>query len=98
MPVPCYVGDEATAAGFRLAGLATIVPEPGRELEALAAARSQAPLVLLCAAVAGRLDAASLRAALAAPSPPVALVPAVGEAVVEHDIGARVARALGLDG
>ncbi|HEX4884260.1 MAG TPA: hypothetical protein VFX05_08990 [Casimicrobiaceae bacterium] len=98
MRIACYVGDEVTAAGFRLAGFATIVPEPAREREALAAARSGAPLVLLCAAVASRIDATVLASALAALDPPIAILPDLrGEASVP-DPGPRIARALGLEG
>jgi vacuolar-type H+-ATPase subunit F/Vma7 len=97
MAVPCYVGDEVTAAGFRLAGIDVLVPRDGHEREALAQARLRAPLVLLCAAVAARIDAAVLAAALAALHPPVAILPDVhGEASVP-DPGPRIARALGLD-
>ncbi|MDH5288016.1 MAG: hypothetical protein OEX23_15450 [Betaproteobacteria bacterium] len=96
MRPPCYVGDEATAAGFRLAGCDALVPVPGREREALDAARAQAPLVLLCAGTAARLPAAVLRAALAG-SPPLAVLPDAHGAAPMPDIAARVTRTLGLE-
>ncbi len=98
MPAPCYVGDEVTAAGFRLAGLATIVPAAGGERAALDAARAQAPLVLLCAGVAAHIDVAALRDAVAAGDPPVAILPDTQGDARTPDIGARIARTLGLEG
>jgi vacuolar-type H+-ATPase subunit F/Vma7 len=98
MPVPCYVGDEVTAAGFRLAGVATIVPDRGHETEALASACAQYALVLLCAAVAQRIEPRVLGAALAGLVPPVALLPDVQGAARVPDLAARVAQTLGLQG
>lgn len=92
----CYVGDEVTAAGFRLAGFDALVPLPGRERDALDEARGSAPLVLLCAAVASRIDAAALHAALAG-LPPVAVLPDANGAAALPDVATRVAGALGLE-
>ena len=33
MDAPCFIGDEVSAAGFRLAGFRTEVPAPGEEAE-----------------------------------------------------------------
>ncbi len=56
-----YLGDEVSAAGWRLAGATVRAPAPGEETAALDAARAQAALVLVSAAVAaavGRAGAA----------------------------------------
>ena len=42
MSVTCYIGDEVSAAGFRLAGARVIVPSAGDETRALASARESA--------------------------------------------------------
>ncbi len=47
MSVPCYIGDEVSAAGFRLAGARAIVPSAGDEAAALASARQSATLILI---------------------------------------------------
>ena len=64
-----YLGGEAEAAGFALAGLDAHAPRAGEEREAFAAVRATAQVVLLGAALAGRLPRAALEAALAARSP-----------------------------
>ena len=66
MQAPVYIGDEVSAAGYRLAGFRVRVPEPGGESAALAEARAQAPLVLVAANVAARIDAETMRIALSA--------------------------------
>jgi vacuolar-type H+-ATPase subunit F/Vma7 len=98
MAAPYYVGDEVSAAGWRLAGAQVAVPEPGAEAAALAAARATAPLVVVSAAIAARIPEAQLRAALAALAPPTLIVPDLaGEAAVP-DVAARLRRQLGLEG
>jgi len=92
-----YLGDEIDAAGYRLAGAAVHVPERGREVAALSAARAEASVVLVSAAVAARIAESEMRAALAALSPLTLIVPdAVGDAPLP-DVAARLRRQLGLD-
>lgn len=98
MAAPVYIGDEVSAAGYRLAGARVEVPEPGGEGAALAAARMQAPLVLVSAAVAARIAERELRVALAALAPLTLIVPDLrGEAEVP-DVAARLRHQLGLEG
>ena len=59
MALVCYIGDEVSAAGFRLAGAAVIVPAPGGETAALAAARADGAVVLIAADVAARVSSLS---------------------------------------
>jgi vacuolar-type H+-ATPase subunit F/Vma7 len=97
MSAPLYLGDEVTAAGYRLAGARVRVPRAGEETAALAAACADAPLVLVSAAVAARIDDTELRTALAALAPLVLIVPdPVGETPVP-DVAARLRRQLGLE-
>jgi vacuolar-type H+-ATPase subunit F/Vma7 len=94
---PIYLGDEVSAAGFRLAGAQVLTPCAGEEASALAWARAQAPLVLLSATVAERVGDATLRAALASPAPLVLVVPdRLGE-VPLPDLAARLRGQLGLE-
>jgi vacuolar-type H+-ATPase subunit F/Vma7 len=97
MAAPIYIGDEVTATGFRLAGVETIVPAPGGEAAALADACGRAPLVLLCASVGARVDAALLRARIAASTPPVAVLPDLAGIAPRPDIAARLRRQLGIE-
>lgn len=97
MSAPIYLGDEVTAAGYRLAGARVRVPHGGEETAAFAAACADAPLVLVSAAVAARIDDTELRTALAALAPLVLIVPdPVGETPVP-DVAARLRRQLGLE-
>ncbi len=98
MSAPCYIGDEAGAAGFRLAGARVLVPREGEESEALATARSDAALVLVSAAVAARIPAEILGAAQAALTPLTLIVPDLRGDAPLPDLAARLRRELGLEG
>jgi hypothetical protein len=97
MRPPVYLGDEISAAGWGLAGLRTGVPAPGDETSALADARTDAPLVLVSAALAARMDAAALRDALCALQPLVLVVPDPQGQVAGPDLALRLRAQLGLE-
>jgi vacuolar-type H+-ATPase subunit F/Vma7 len=97
MATPVFIGDEVTAAGFRLAGVAVQVPAAGGEAAALAAARACAPLVMVDAAIAARLPPEVLRAAVRAAPPITVVVPDLQEEVAGPDISQRLRRQLGID-
>lgn len=101
MTVPVYIGDEVSAAGWRLAGVRVSVPEPGSETAALASALASAPeaapLVLVSAAVAARIDAAALATAAGALSPLVLVLPDPQGEVVLPGLAGRLRTQLGLE-
>ena len=97
MALAYYLGDEISAAGFRLAGVTTRIPAAGDETDALAAACSEATLVLVSAAVAAHIDDDALSRALAAFSPLTLLVPDAAGKVELPDIASRLRRQLGLE-
>ena len=97
MPAPIYLGDEVTAAGYRLAGVQVRVPAPREACAAFEEARALAPLVLVSAAVARHIDAAQLRAALAALQPLVLIVPDAQGEVARPDLAARLRGQLGME-
>ena len=97
MTSPVYLGDEVSAAGYRLAGAIVRSPAAGEELASLAWARASAPLVLLSAAVAAGIAEAPLRAALSAPKPLVLIVPDLQGEVALPDLAARLRGQLGLE-
>ena len=97
MASPVYLGDEVSAAGYRLAGAHVRTPGAGEEAAALAWARSQAPLVLVSAAVAAGIGEALLREALSALAPLVLVVPDLHAAVPLPDLAARLRGQLGLE-
>jgi hypothetical protein len=95
-PRPIFIGAEADAAGYRMAGLEIRVPERGAEGAALEEARAHAPLVLVSAEVAARIPRPTCkrRSALA---PATVIVPEV-LAAGGFDVAARLRRELGLEG
>ena len=97
MAAPVYVGDEVSATGLRLAGLQVRVPERGGEATALASACAGAPLVLVSATVAARIAESELRAALAALTPLVLIVPDLDGSTPVPDLAVRLRKQLGLE-
>jgi vacuolar-type H+-ATPase subunit F/Vma7 len=97
MSAPIYLGDELSAAGYRLAGARVRTPVAGEAAQALAWAREQAPLVLLSAAVAAQIGEAALRPALAALAPLVLIVPDPQGEVPLPDLAARLRGQLGIE-
>ena len=96
MTVPIFLGDELGAAAWRLAGLRTIVCEPGFEAAALEQVRSQAPWVLVSAACAERIAAPLLQRAIAATTPLVVVVPDAQGRAPMPDLAARLRAQLGM--
>ncbi len=96
MPVPVFIGDEASAAGYRLAGLEVRVPRDEELRAALRQACDEAPLVLISAALAQRLPAAELDACLAGVTPPVVIVPEVRAGATVPDLATRLRAQLGV--
>ncbi len=92
-----YLGDEVSAAGWRLVGLRTVVPAAGRETAALADACDGTRLVLLSAAVAARIEPETLRRARAAPAPLLLVLPDPQGEVAAPDLIGRLRTQLGLD-
>lgn len=92
-----YVGNRLDAAGLRLAGVLALAPPPGEEAAAFEQARARAQAVLVAAEIVARLPAAQFEAALAAPSPLVAIVPETQQAPSPLDPAERVRRILGLE-
>ena len=97
MRAPIYLGDEVTAAGYRLAGAQVRVPAPGEVNAAFEEARVLAPLVLVSAAVASHVNPAQLRAALMALQPLVLIVPDASREVPRPDLAARLRGQLGME-
>ena len=96
MAAVVYLGDEVSAAGYRLAGALVRTPAAGAEAAALAWALEQAPLVLLSAALAAGIGDQALRAALSAPQPLVLVVPDLIGEVPLPDLAARLHGQLGM--
>jgi len=92
-----FIGDEVSAAGYRLAGVRAYVPAPGEEAAVLAAARAEAAVVLITAERAARVPAAELAVALSALSPLILVVPDVRGRVPPANLGKMVRKQLGME-
>jgi vacuolar-type H+-ATPase subunit F/Vma7 len=93
-----YIGDEVTAAGYRLAGAETRVPAPPEAGEVFRRACSDgADLILLSAALAPEVDPGDLSAALIAEAPLVAIVPDAFGRFPPPDVARDVRLALGIE-
>ena len=97
MTGPCYIGDEATAAGFRLAGVRVRVVQTGDEAAAFAAGRGDASLVLVSSSVAAGVRGSVLDAAFATFAPLTVIVPDLRGDAPRPDLAARLRRELGLE-
>lgn len=97
MHPPVYIGDEVTAAGYRLAGVEARVPARDDANAAFDDACAHAPLVFVSAAIAMHIDAAGLRTALAALRPLVLIVPDAQGAMARPDLAARLRGQLGME-
>ena len=92
-----FVGDELSAAGFRLCGVDVRVPSPGGEADCLHKALKEARIVLLGSRCAEAIPPAALEAALALLSPLVMVVPDWDGTQLAGEPANKVRQVLGLD-
>lgn len=96
MPFCSFIGDEVSAAGFRLAGVDVHVPEPVQTPDLLRRLLIESRLVLITAEVAGRLPEDLLRRATTAARPPVLVIPDIRGRVEAPDLASLLRRQLGM--
>ncbi len=88
---PVFIGNEVTAAGYRLAGLEARTPAPGQERAAVyALLAEEPPLVLLSMEIASALPETELFDILARLEPPVLPVADATGRVPVADLAARI--------
>jgi vacuolar-type H+-ATPase subunit F/Vma7 len=91
-----FIGDETTAAGFRLGGLEVRITEPAEAGRALTAAlEARPPLVVLAAAHAQRIPDDQLEAAQRRITPPVLVVPEAGGQTPAPDLAQQIRSQVG---
>jgi vacuolar-type H+-ATPase subunit F/Vma7 len=91
-----FIGPELAATGYRLGGARTIVPVPGHETAALAQARRDGWLVLVCASVAARILPEAWQQAAMATTPLLVVVPDLQGQAPLPDLAERLRSQLGL--
>jgi len=96
--LPVFIGDEAAAAGYRLAGLAVVSCEPAETADALARvlAEGSATLVLLAATHAAALDPEHRERLQAACAPPLTVVQDAAASESLPDLERRLRARLGV--
>lgn len=97
MTAPVFVGDEVTAAGYRLAGARVLIPDEGTVGTVFAAALEEAELVLITAACAAQLSDIQLDQIMRAADPLVLVVPDAANRIASPDLSADVDRVLGIE-
>lgn len=96
MTLCAFIGDEVSAAGFRLAGVEVHVPAADEVPALFRRLGSRTDLILITAEAAEGLPAETLRATLAAGRPLVLVIPDVRGRRLPPDIGAALRRQLGM--
>ena len=92
-----FIGDELTAAGFRLTGIETVVPEGDSAAAAFADAAQRASLIVITAALARQVPAAAIEAAMLAERPAVTIIPDVLFQAAPADLIGKLRAALGIE-
>jgi len=95
--VPIFLGDEASAAAYRLAGARTLVPSSEETRAAFDWACSQSDLVLLSAEYASYLDPGELARAQMRERPLVLVVPDVCGHADVPDLARQLRSRLGVE-
>lgn len=97
MASTAFIGDELSAAGFRLAGVSTYSPAREHVAETFARARQDRELLLMTEAYARELPNSVLQAALRESKPLLLVVPDLRLRVLPPDLGRSVDLALGIE-
>ena len=97
MGTAIFIGDELSAAGFRLTGIETLLPQPDAVGSALDDARARSSLVIITAALALHIPPAQLETAMLAETPAFAVIPDVLFGVMPPDLTRRLRSVLGIE-
>ena len=97
MSAAIFIGDELTAAGFRLTGIETLVPAAKDVGKTFHEARARASLVIITAELARAIPVSELETAMLAESPALAIVPDVRFVAEPPDLTGKLRRVLGID-
>jgi len=96
MSAPVYIGDGASASGFRLAGLRVLTPSDDEILAAIEQVRDSTPLILLSATLARQLGDTELERLQSGHEPPLVVIPDVLGRVAMLDLARRMRQQLGV--
>jgi vacuolar-type H+-ATPase subunit F/Vma7 len=91
-----FIGDEVTAAGFRLAGVTVITPDKEKLHEVLAKVCDQASLILITAEFMEALDSQLQKEYMMKVSPMIVVIADINNSVPVKDLAVQVRRTLGI--
>jgi len=97
MPAPVFIGDEVSAAAYRLAGIDTRVPQSSAVGHEFELALHAANLVVITAEFADQLSGEMLHKAVRRAAPLVLIVPDAAGRVQPADLDRQVDRVLGIE-
>jgi vacuolar-type H+-ATPase subunit F/Vma7 len=93
---PLFIGDEVTAAAYRLAGARTVIPDAGSVLKVLEAVIGETKFLVITAACAAELPREWLASAVRRAEPLVLIVPDIANRAAPPDLVGKVDRVLGI--
>ncbi len=96
MVAPVFIGDEVTAAGFRLAGVRVRTPLEGDLQGVLEWANDSTSLIYITAEYAATLDDEQQHRLLAQLYPPVVVIPDIRSNTPVQDLAERLRAQLGV--
>lgn len=96
MSVAEFIGDEVSAAGYRLCGIDVHIADSSNALALIRQACQRASLVLIGSTTAHYIKPTELDALLASIQPPVLVVPDVRGLQAVPDIATRIRKQLGM--
>ena len=96
MSAPVFIGDELSAAGFRLAGVRIRTPQPEDLLKVMEWARRNTTLILITSEFAAMLSAQDFERFVTRESPAFLVVPDIRAKTTVEDLNARFRTQLGI--
>lgn len=96
MSVAEFIGDEVSAAGYRLCGVDVHIADESNALSLIRESCERASLVLVGSSLVQTMQPADINVLLASIKPPVLVVPDVGGSHDVPDIASMVNKQLGL--
>lgn len=96
MTAPVFIGDEISAAGFRLAGVRIRTPSAEELPSVLSWARKNTSLIMITADYLKKLDQAEQNKLVSQLDPPVAVVPDIRVKTPVEDLATQLRSQLGV--
>lgn len=96
MVAPVFIGDEVTAAGFRLAGVRIRIPEEEELSRVVEWANNNTSLIFITAEYAARLSQDQQNRLLSQQDPPVVVIPDIRTNTPVQDLATQLRAQLGV--